>query len=204
MKLLEKESLQLQWREDIVPYYVNYAFIEEKTYKGKKSHQEAVLEFLNFTNRIWKCDIWAIKHRNNTHEVITVNMLEQQFFSSLDETIIYSDQSSLINNGYPTLVNKEMMESTEISPKQFFMDGGIYEQAFFDNSQETELSKLDFEALNQLFFPLKDKLIIYSWNTDFTNYYNFAREGHGAYLWSIYDSERNKFTVISIALVIQG
>lgn len=57
-------------------------------------------------------------------------MLEQQFFSSVDETIIYSDQSSLINNGYPTLVNKKVMESIEISPKQFFMDGGVYEQAF--------------------------------------------------------------------------
>jgi len=82
----------------------------------------------------------------------------------------------------PIYVNKKMMNAKENSPKSSFKNRSIYEQAFFDESQTTKLSKEDFLCLNQRrFFPEINHLKIYDWDTSFTNYYNCARDCFGAY-----------------------
>ncbi|MDA9461884.1 hypothetical protein B835_1811 [Enterococcus mundtii 3F] len=106
--------------------------------------------------------------------------------------------------GYPIEVNEEMMEGTELTAEDLFMEGGVYEEAFFNEFHGTKLSKTDFNLVNERFFPSKDKLIIYSWNTEFTNYFNYARVGWGAYLWSVYDPRTQIFTIIEIFLAEQG
>ncbi|NAB94163.1 hypothetical protein GUJ17_12830, partial [Enterococcus hirae] len=60
----------------------------------------------------------------------------------------------------------------------------------------------DFQRVNQLLFPDRSELVIYQWHTDFTSLYNEPRRDDGAYLWSIYDKKRKRFTVIDIALII--
>ncbi|THE15238.1 hypothetical protein E1H99_03545 [Enterococcus hirae] len=206
MELLEKESLALLRRgEKIVPYYVGYVFIKEEEYQGLTSHREAVLAQLNYYNRLMKCNRWAREHYEKTGKHTTDEEFEEQFTSINADPIIYTDidPDTIGWEPCPIHVNQAMMEATPVDPQTMFQDQGVYEQAFFDEFQVTKLKKADFEALNERFFPEKENLIIYSWGTRFTNFYNEARESWGAYLWSVYDTKSQRFTVIDICSFFQ-
>ncbi|EGP5249742.1 hypothetical protein EFL02_11835, partial [Enterococcus faecium] len=60
----------------------------------------------------------------------------------------------------------------------------------------------EFNQLNDRLFPDKDHLHIYLWNNEFTNYYNNGRYWDGAYVWSVYDEKRKRFTVFDASLVM--
>ncbi|MFP1647395.1 hypothetical protein [Enterococcus mundtii] len=203
MELLVKETLALEEKRDILfPHYVGYTFFKESDYQGKVTHKEAILAYLNYTSRIIRTNLWSSKKRKETGKTVTREMYVAKFRELNSDSIIYTaiDPTTLNLDGYPIEVNEEMMEGIELTAEEFFMDGGVYEEAFFDEFHGTKLSKTDFNLVNQRFFPLKDKLIIYSWNSEFTNYFNYPRACNGAYLWSIYDTNTKRFTVIDIYL----
>lgn len=93
-----------------------------------------------------------------------------------------------------------MMKAEKINPEILFKNRGIYEKAFFHETQTTTVSKEHFLVLNQRFFPEREHLKIYEWDASFSNRFNRARDCYGAYLWSIYDEKRKRFTVISVFL----
>jgi len=66
------------------------------------------------------------------------------------------------------------------------------------------VSKEQILVLNQRFFPERDYLKIYEWDTPFSNRFNRARDCYGAYLWSIYDEKRKRITVISVFLTLSN
>jgi len=147
-----------------------------------------------------------VRQKEKTGLTVTWEEYEEYFFSinAIPLFYIHRDPDYLSWKKMPIYVNKKMMNAKEIIPKSFFKNRSIYEQAFFDESQTTKLSKEDFLCLNQRFYPERNHLKIYDWDTSFTNYYNCARDCFGAYLWSICDEERNRLTVISISLIPQA
>ena len=56
--------------------------------------------------------------------------------------------------------------------------------------------------MNDRLFSDKDHLHIYLWNNEFKNYYNNGRYWNGAYVWSVYDEKRKRFTVFDAILVL--
>ncbi|MEO2652602.1 hypothetical protein ABHA40_14670 [Enterococcus mundtii] len=203
MELLVKETLALEEKRDILfPYYVGYTFFKENNYQGKITHKEAILAYLNYLSRLAKTNLWSSKKRKETGKPVTREMYVAKFRELNSDSITYTeiDPTTLNLDGYPIEVNEEMMEGTELTAEELFMDGGVYEEAFFNEFHGTKLSKKEFNLVNERFFPLKDKLIIYSWNSEFTNYFNYPRACIGAYLWSIYDTNTKRFTVIDIYL----
>lgn len=126
-----------------------------------------------------------------------------QLYERTEEvTLTYMEETSFDTyDGFPIRVNPEMMKADEISSTTFFAKGGEYQIAFCSYLQ-THRTIEDFQRVNQLLFPDRSELVIYQWHTDFTNYYNEGRRDDGAYLWSIYDKKRKRFTVIDIALII--
>ena len=152
-----------------------------------------------------KCRRWSMIHYEKNRKPVTKEAFEEYFASIDADPIIYTDidPDTIGWEPFPIHVNQAMMEATPIDPQTMFQDQGVYEQAFFDEFQETKLKKADFEALNERFFPEKENLIIYFWDTRFTNFYNEARESWGAYLWSVYDTKSQRFTVIEICSVFQ-
>ncbi|MGG5306777.1 hypothetical protein IGK38_001442 [Enterococcus pernyi] len=202
-----KETLALGEKRDILfPYYVGYTFFKESDYQGKVTHKEAILAYLNYLSRLAKTNLWSSKKREETGKPVDCEMYVAKFRELNSDSIIYTeiDPTTLNLDGYPIEVNEEMMEGTELTAEELFMDGGVYEEAFFNEFHGTRLSKKEFNLVNQRFFPLKDKLIIYSWNSEFTNYFNYARVGWGANLWSVYDPRTQIFTIIEIFLAEQG
>ncbi len=59
MELLEKESIDFYLERAWT--VLRYAFFKEEEYDGLNSHQEAVLEFLNYSSRLCAGWSWRIK-----------------------------------------------------------------------------------------------------------------------------------------------
>ena len=199
MELLEKETVSLYLRHDWTPFH--YVFLKEEKYSGINSHQEAVLEFLNCSNRFRECLRLMWSDRNPMK--IDHEAYARKFHELNEEKINYTDIRFFDKmKEYPIYVNKEMMRAKRITPESFWAEDGIYRTSFLDAPQGAAGTEEEFNQLNDRLFPDKDHLHIYLWNNEFTNYYNNGRYWDGAYVWSVCDEKRKRFTVFDAILVL--
>ncbi|HGF7748885.1 hypothetical protein [Enterococcus faecium] len=179
---------------------LRYAFFKEEEYDGLTSHQEAVLEFLNYSNRLCVARSWRISERLL---VVSKKIYAQKLYEFREEKINYTDIRFFDKmKEYPIYVNKEMMKAKRITSEAFWAEDGIYRTSFLDAPQGAAGTEEEFNQLNDRLFPDKDHLHIYLWNNEFTNYYNNGRYWNGAYVWSVYDEKRKRFTVFDAILVL--
>lgn len=54
----------------------------------------------------------------------------------------------------------------------------------------------DWKRVNALLFSSLDAVEVYSWNTDWSDYFDEGLEWWGAYYWTVYDPPRDAFVVI--------
>lgn len=272
VELLEKEAFYY-WCNDHLIEPIHGAFFKEEQYQGYASHQEAVLAFLTYMNRVWSIGIphlvpglkekldqvprvevtlspevearieagataqaeadrkAEIKYLKDRKRHVDYEKLQKRFEESKQEltkirtevrkdreaalkempqlyeltnevALVYTKDTSFeAYTGFPIRLNPEMMQGTEVASEGFFAENGEYELAFRSYLQ-VHRTKEDFWQANGLLFPNRKELVIYQWNTDFTNFYNGGREDDGAYLWSVYDTSNKIFTVIDINLII--
>ncbi|OFP98428.1 hypothetical protein, partial [Enterococcus sp. HMSC076E04] len=161
--------------------------------------QEAVLEFLNYSSRLCAGWSWGIKEGL----IVSKKIYAQKLYEFREEKINYTDIRFFDKmKDYPIYVNKEMMKAKRITPESFWADDGIYRTSFLEATQGAEGTEEEFNQLNDRLFPDKDHLHIYLWNNEFTNYYNEGRYWDGAYVWSVYDEKRKRFTVFDARLVM--
>ena len=197
MKLLEKESIDFYLERAWT--VLRYAFFKDEEYDGLNSHQEAVLEFLNYSSRLCAGWSWRIKEGL----IVSKKIYAQKLYEFREEKIIYTDIRFFDKmKKYPIYVNKEMMKAKRITPESFWADDGICRTSFLEATQGAEGTEEEFNQLNDRLFPDKDHLYIYLWNNEFTNYYNEGRYWDGAYVWSVYDEKRKRFTVFDARLVM--
>ena len=58
----------------------------------------------------------------------------------------------------------------------------------------------DFKKVNEVLFPDgTDKLEIYQWTTDWSDYFDAGHEWYGACCWSIYDKSMNRYVVMLVS-----
>ncbi|WP_165006451.1 MULTISPECIES: hypothetical protein [unclassified Enterococcus] len=201
MELLEKETREFGYQTRL---FTRFAFFKENQNQGFKSHREAVLGYLTYHNRLWECDIWSLDIFMRTGENVSPEAFEEKFQQTSDK-LVYSNSRSFEDvQGWPVRVNIALMKAKEMESKKFFVKNGTYETAFLDERAAAPKTKAEFIQINEQLFLEKDQLEIYCWDTSFTNYYNGGREWWGAYLWTVYDRKRSRFTVISINLVNQA
>ena len=197
MKLLEKESIDFYLERAWT--VLRYAFFKDEEYDGLNSHQEAVLEFLNYSSRLCAGWSWRIKEGL----IVSKKIYAQKLYEFREEKIIYTDIRFFDKmKKYPIYVNKEMMKAKRITPESFWADDGIYRTSFLEATQGAAGTEEEFNQLNDRLFPDKDHLYIYLWNNEFTNYYNEGRYWDGAYVLSVYDEKRKRFTVFDARLVM--
>ncbi|MGG5338791.1 hypothetical protein IGJ48_001486 [Enterococcus pernyi] len=110
MELLEKETLTC-WRIDkkSIPNHINYSFFYEKHYQGIHSHQQAVLGYLEFLNRIVQCNRWASVLRGKTGNPVSIEQFNEYFCSIKADPLIYikRDPDYLSWETAPVYVNKK-------------------------------------------------------------------------------------------------
>ncbi len=108
MKLLEKESIDFYLERAWT--VLRYAFFKEEEYDGLNSHQEAVLEFLNYSNRLRTARLWWSKEGL----IVSKKIYAQKLYEFREEKINYTDIRFFDKmKEYPIYVNKEMMKAKE-------------------------------------------------------------------------------------------
>lgn len=154
----------------------------DEEYCGMQSHKRAVIEAISILNS----------------RVRVGNSLKHPHFS----------------------VDEDKMRCAVYDIEQFFCDGNsswkidgntrvrvspshmTYWWAFFEPPYGVPYSKEDFHKLNHLLFPsqFRNDLEIFSWNDDFSNYFDDGKEWWGTALWSIYDKWMSRFVIIGASL----
>ncbi|HGF7298794.1 TPA: hypothetical protein QFU11_001920, partial [Enterococcus faecium] len=151
MKLLEKESIDFYLERAWT--VLRYAFFKDEEYDGLNSHQEAVLEFLNYSSRLCAGWSWRIKEGL----IVSKKIYAQKLYEFREEKIIYTDIRFFDKmKKYPIYVNKEMMKAKRITPESFWADDGIYRTSFLEATQGAEGTEEEFNQLNDRLFPDKD------------------------------------------------
>ena len=108
MELLEKESIDFYLERAWT--VLRYAFFKDEEYDGLNSHQEAVLEFLNYSNRLRTARLWWSKEGL----IVSKKIYAQKLYEFREEKIIYTDIRFFDKmKKYPIYVNKEMMKAKE-------------------------------------------------------------------------------------------
>ena len=173
---------------------------EIKYLKDRKRHVD--YEKLQKRFEESKQELTKIRKEVRKDREAALKEMPQLYELTNEVALVYTKDTSFeAYTGFPIRLNPEMMQGIKITSKDFFAENGEYELAFRSYLQ-VHRTKEDFQRVNQLLFPEKKELVIYQWNTDFTNSYNGGRKDDGAYLWSIYDRKKQQFTVIDIELII--
>ena len=108
MKLLEKESIDFYLERAWT--VLRYAFFKDEEYDGLNSHQEAVLEFLNYSSRLCAGWSWRIKEGL----IVSKKIYAQKLYEFREEKVNYTDIRFFDKmKKYPIYVNKEMMKAKE-------------------------------------------------------------------------------------------
>lgn len=158
--------------DELLLDYVLLSFDEE--YCGIESHKKAVIESISILN---------------ARERVGNNLIRPRFF-----------------------VKEERMHCMKYSTEDFFCDGNIrnrktsshmtYWRAFSKPPYGIPYSREDFHKINHSLFPVqfRSDLEIYSWNDDFSNYFDDGKEWWGTAFWSIYDKWMKRFIMIGASL----
>ena len=106
--------------------------------------------------------------------------------------------------------DEQRMSCQKYDVKEFFStDGGqlkspgmSYWRAFSDPPYPLTCGKNGFKRINAILFPEdhRDALEIFTWNNDFSDYFDEGKEWWGTALWSIYDKQAKRFVLIGASL----
>ena len=72
-----------------------------------------------------------------------------------------------------------------------------YWYAFWETPQPSGYGPEEFQKVNSAMFPKgTDRLEVYVWTTDWSNYFDDGHEWWGAACWSVYDPQMNRYAVL--------
>lgn len=182
MKFLEKETdrfvlTMVEKNICMKEILLTYGFFHEENYNGEESHKEAALAFVTAINQ--KRGHTKIEYTDrvnfpvNLRKTYSINQLLMQGFI-IEGNVFFSTAYD--------------------SDKKYTSD---YATAFFKLSSSYKGEEKDFIQLNNHIFENRAKLIIYQWNNTWSDYFSYIKKMSGAaYLWTVYDEESKKFTVL--------
>lgn len=212
MEYLKEETEQLRERLFMDGVPLDFAFFKENHYNGFSSHQEAAVQLIRTLNEKRGFDFLPnVEDINDSRLSQDPNYKRIKFVKHVYHPTTY-------------VVNSRLMSGIQITPpKDFFTPVEVireddpylplhcvdeagrlpirkrarYNSMFRDYSLSLgEVPEEAFAIVNDYLFPDKDRLIIYTWNNNWSNYFYEGLLLYDAYLWTIYDPPLNHFTVI--------
>lgn len=173
---------------------LNYVIWEgDKNYIGEESHKQAAIEAMRIIAK--RCDDWALNKMRNDPNCIkrtredfrTINIYENKIQGKL-----YSNKQFFARPEDLYYIDKPKLKSRSWSTEQY----SAYAYSFLEPPYGNILLLKDWEELNDILFPNRDNITIYTWNTEWSNYFEDGLEWWGAYFWTVYDNVLNTFVVI--------
>lgn len=76
-----------------------------------------------------------------------------------------------------------------------------YTHAFLYGREDHSSAEKDFYRLNKELFPEQERLVIKEWNDDWSTFFRMGRRHKGNRLFTVYDPQQKRITVIYIPLV---
>ncbi|MBR5805391.1 MAG: hypothetical protein IKY30_01300 [Oscillospiraceae bacterium] len=183
MKELVEDNIYTTLAEKYDELLLDYVLISfDEEYCGKESHKRAVIEAISALN---------IRVR------VGNSLNHPQFY--VDEDKMYCTKCDIEDFFYDGNSSWETSGNTRIRKTPSHM---TYWWAFFEPPYGVPYSKEDFRKINHSLFPaqFRSDLEIYSWNDDFSNYFEDGKEWWGTALWSVYDKWMNRFVIIGASL----
>ena len=173
-------KLLVEKYDELLLDYVLLSFDEE--YQEEETHKKAVMEAISVFNTRGQVGN-SLKH---PHFYVDEDKMCCKKYSVED---FFCDG----NSSWKTSGNTRV----RITPNHM-----TYWWAFFEPPYGVPYSKEDFNKINHILFPaqFRNDLEIYSWNDDFSNYFDDGKEWWGTGMWSIYDKWMNRFVVIGASL----
>ena len=175
---------------------IDYCLVQsEFSYRGMHSHRNAVLFAMLKIIERYLADHCA------SEEKFAGEYADNFFPWSLD---FGKAQAHPIDPGEflftPTIVRKVKGGPVVYDRKNPDVDAGEqipYWYAFLEPPQWFDATPDDFRRVNDALFPKgTDKLEVYEWTTDWSDYFDDGHEWWGTACWSVYDARLNRFAVL--------
>ena len=98
--------------------------------------------------------------------------------------------------GQPT--DPYYLGGSSVSPRIIRWDEkNEYAYAFLEPPYSCTCSARDWNRVNTLLFPEPNRAEIYSWSTNWSNYFDDGLEWWGAYYWTVFNPGRDTFVVVA-------
>jgi hypothetical protein len=180
--------------ESLSGVVLDYIILENDiSYLGEESHKQAALEAMRIIAKRW--DDYAFDQIKNDSYCSKFERKDFPTINIYDNKIQgkpYSKDQFFARPKDSYYIDKPKVKSRCWSRDQY----SSYAYSFLEPPYRNPCLLKDWEELNNILFPNKDNLTIYSWNTEWSNYFKAGLEWWGAYYWTVYDNELNTFVVI--------
>ncbi len=183
MKELTDDRVYKYLEEKYDELLLYYILLEANgAYAGEETHREAVIEAIacmgsrTRVGNSYDFDVFTVEKDKMRCQKVDV---DDFFFEG--------------NNGW-------LLSPEEVGVKAS-ADKMNYWHAFLDPPYGIPYTVEDFRQINHMLFPGSPKdLEIYSWNDEFSNYFDDGKEWWGTAMWSVYDKNLKRFVVIGASL----
>lgn len=192
---LETEFADLFNKYEACGGILDFVFLESDVLSpSEQVHRIAALEGISAIDR--RLEQWAISHATKEYPVEIFFRLEW------DEEILQGAHVTLSefwgnDDVEPKIIDKDCWAIPNV-------DG--YKTAFFHppyglhghglHGQTDEMKKLFSKINNFVLGPIPEQAEIFSWSTDWSNYFDSGLEWWGAFFWTIRRSDSNQLVVI--------
>jgi hypothetical protein len=177
-----------------------YLLSDEKPYEGLKSHREALLFVFDWLAAK------SIEDQVNVRKMLGDRIADQLHPWIFD---IRKAQASPIDpqvffycpNIIKTDYNGNVFYDAEWKPNDDNFGTTVpYWYALMEPVHRRSNKPEDFKKVNGILFPNgTDKLDIYEWTTDWSDYFDAGHEWYGACCWSVYDKSMDRYVVMLVS-----
>ena len=177
-----------------------YLLRDDKPYEGLKSHRKALL--FVFERLVKKSmedqekarKMWGDKVADQLHP--WVYDIDQAQSASLDPQVFFYCPNIVKTDFYGNV-----WYDAEWKPNDDNFGTTVpYWYALMEPVHGRNNEPEDFKKVNGILFPNGiDKLDIFEWTTDWSDYFDDGHEWYGACCWSVYDRSMNRYVVMLVS-----
>lgn len=150
--------------------------LNENEIENANIHKEAIVNSFNIISKEYEMEITIDESKMEAKKI------------SIDQLLELPPENFYANN------KKEKERSFDIpEPLPYWF-------AFLEPPYGNDYLVSDFIKFNDILIPNKEEIEVYSWNDEFSNYFDAGKEWWGTALWTVLDKKNKTIIVIGASL----